>query len=39
VKVATQQANRVSVIFHFEQTERTVGHTASFRHVRVVEEK
>jgi len=39
VKVATEQAKRISVIFHFEQTERTVGQTASIRNVRVVEEK
>ncbi len=39
MKVPTQQAKRISVIFHFEQTERTVGQTASLRHVRVVAEK
>ena len=39
VKVPTQQAKRISVILKFEQTEGTVGQTASLRNVRVAQEK
>jgi hypothetical protein len=38
LKIATQDAKRFSVMCRFEQSERTVGQTASFRNLRLIQE-